>query len=65
MNKLKEFRLSLGLSQQKFCDKIAMKRSTYDAYETMRRKPKEYFLNKLIEFAKQHNFLLTEKDFKG
>ena len=64
MSKLREFRLSLGLSQQKLCDKISMKRTTYDAYESMRRKPKEYFLNKLIEFAKQNNFTLTKEDFK-
>ena len=64
MSKLKEFRLSLGLSQKKICEKMGIKRQTYDSYEAMRRKPKEFFLNTIINFAKENNFILTEKDFK-
>lgn len=49
MNKLKNFRMSLGFTTQEFADSIQVSKSLYEKVELGIRKPSRTFIEKLKE----------------
>lgn len=61
--KIKSFRISLGMEQIEFAKLLNVSSSTVSNWETSRRVPRIPKLKKMVDIAKDHKIKLSMQDF--
>ncbi len=60
--KIKQFRLELGLNQLQFAELLGVVVSAVSSWETARRVPRIGYMKQMVELAKKHKIKMTIKD---